>query len=137
MGSCFSVLFSGRLEKPQGEGMEKRQNAGELGYLRQPVFISKLFQRVLTQGSFRSSFRRTKAGRKLPAKGSKGKCILHAQHCFTVFPYGVYPKKAHFSDNGSKRRNCPLQQNHSFCRPSTHDWVLASDPPLGAASRDP
>lgn len=48
---------------------------------------------------------------------SKGKCALYAEHCFAVFPDGVSPKKAHFSDNGSKRRNRPSQQTHASLIP--------------------
>lgn len=87
----------------------------------------------------RSGFfpRGMKAERKASSKKFKEECILHAKHCCTVFPYGVYPKKGCFSDSGSKRRQCSLQQNQSFCHLLITDGGLGPDPVLGAAWRDP
>lgn len=144
IGRCCSGLFSGRLEKvrlrrgEQWAGMEKMEEGwarhASLSPLSSLHFFTSHFNSCVRLGVF---FRRMKAGRKLPTKTFKEKCISHAELCCTIFPYGMYPKKGHFSDSGCTRKQCSLQRNYSFCYLPTVEGILVSGSVLGAAWRDP
>lgn len=98
-GGCCSGSFSRRLEKVRswrGGAMGEWRKWRRAGPTMQACVLSAASTpspAIPTAEFAQGFFRGMKAGRKLPANRFKEKSISHAERC-TVFPYGVYPKKA-------------------------------------------
>lgn len=99
IGRCCSGLFSRRLEKVRSwrggaVGEWRKWRAGPTMQACVLSAASTPLPAIPTAVFAQGFFRRMKAGRKLPANRFKEKSISHAERFCTVFPYGVYPKKA-------------------------------------------
>ena len=129
-GSGFSDWFPGRLRKRGWSGEEGSGNEGKHGHLRPPPLLCEPFQ---CEGSVCILSESTPGQRRQEEssdqKDPKGDVLYMQSIVSAVFPDGVSPKKAHFSDNGSKREQAGSAADGCISNSASAEQTLFQVPP--------